>query len=352
MTVNEKLRNTTIRHSVYMEQLKNNEVKKIISLLNKTDVDLRKQLLKRKGATPTITSKRLELMKKDVAEIIADAKQIYTNTLTKTATGVAQSELKFTNNLVKNAIPEEVPISFIQPAPSQIMGAIKATPFANTTTQTMIADWALQKKNIFTNAIQQAYVQGKNIDDVVSILFGSKKFNYTDGLVDSSRRQVRTQVRTAINHFASTSREIIYADNQDIIKGVQWVSTLDGSTTLLCMNLDGKVDYADGSKNELNGQRPPAHYGCRGTTVPVIKSLKEMGLSDKEFSKGTRASMNGQVPETETYKTWFAKQDEAFQKKTLGTAKYELYKNGGYTLDRFVDNGQTLTLKQLGMIEK
>ena len=351
MTVNEKLRNTTIRHSIYMEQLKNNEVKKIIALLNKTDVDLRKQLLKRKGATPTITSKRLELMKKDVAEIIADAKQIYTNNLTKTATGVAQSELNFTNNLIKNAIPEEVPISFIQPAPSQIMGAIKATPFANTTTQTMIADWALQKKNIFTNAIQQAYVQGKNIDDVVSILFGSKKFNYTDGLVDSSRRQVRTQVRTAINHFASTSREIIYAENQDIIKGVQWVSTLDGRTTLLCMNLDGKVDYADGSKQELNGQRPPAHYGCRSTTVPVIKSLKEMGLSDKEFSKGTRASMNGQIPETETYKTWFAKQDEAFQRKTLGAGKYELYKNGGYTLDKFVDNGQTLTLKQLSMLD-
>jgi len=351
MTVNEKLRNTTIRHSVYMEQLKNNEVKKIIALLNKTDVDLRKQLLKRKGVTPTITSKRLELMKKDVAEIIADAKQIYTNSLTKTATGVVQSELKFTNNLIKNAIPNEVPISFIQPAPSQILGAIKATPFANTTTQGMIADWARSKTNTFTNAIQQAYVQGKSIDDVASILFGSKAFNYTNGLVDASRRQVRTQVRTAINHFASTSREIIYAENQDIIKGIQWVSTLDGSTTLLCMNLDGKVDYSDGSKNELNGQRPPAHFNCRSTTVPVIKSLKEMGLSDKEFSKGTRASMNGQVPETETYKTWFAKQDETFQKKTLGTGKYELYKNGGYTLDKFVDNGQTLSLKQLNVLD-
>ncbi|HZJ99749.1 MAG TPA: hypothetical protein VFC79_07070, partial [Tissierellaceae bacterium] len=262
MTVNDKLRNTTIRHSVYMEQLKNNEVKKILTLLNKTDADLRKQLLNRKGKTPTITTKRLELMKKDVSEIISDAKMVYTNQMTKTATGVSQAELRFTEKIVRGAIPNEVPISFIQPAPSQILGAIRATPFNNTTTQTMIADWAIGKKNLFTNAIQQAYVQGKNIDDVVSILFGNRAFNYTDGLVDASRRQVRTQVRTAINHFASTSREVIYEQNKDLIKGVQWVSTLDGRTTLLCMNLDGKVDYDDGSKNELNGQRPPAHYNC------------------------------------------------------------------------------------------
>lgn len=352
MTVNDKLRNTTIRHSVYMEQLKNNEVKKILTLLNKTDADLRKQLLNRKGMTPTITIKRLELMKKDVSEIISDAKMIYTNQMTKIATGVSQAELRFTEKIIKDSIPNEVPISFIQPAPSQILGAIRATPFNNTTTQTMIADWVIGKKNLFTNAIQQAYVQGKSIDDVVSILFGNKAFNYTDGLVDASRRQARTQVRTAINHFASTSREVIYEQNKDLIKGVQWVSTLDGRTTLLCMNLDGKVDYNDGSKNELNGQRPPAHYGCRSTTVPVIKSLKEMGLSDKEFSKSTRASMNGQVPETETYRSWFEKQNKSFQKQVLGASRYKLYKEGNYTLDRFVDNGKTLTIKQLEMLEK
>jgi hypothetical protein len=101
---------------------------------------------------------------------------------------------------------------------------------------------------------------------------------------------------------------------------------------------------------ELNGQRPPAHFNCRSTTVPVLKSLKELGLSEREFSTSTRASMNGQVSAKETYSTWFAKQDDKFQKSVLGKGRYELYKSGQVQLDKFADNGRTMTLAQLGKL--
>jgi hypothetical protein len=37
------------------------------------------------------------------------------------------------------------------------------------------------------------------------------------------------------------------------------------------------------------------------------------------------------------FKEWFALQDDEFQKKWLGRTRYDLYKNGGYKLDKFVD---------------
>jgi len=347
MTVNEKLRNTTIQHAHFVEQYKNHEIKKILALLNKSDKSLQQQLLKYKGKTDTITSKRLKLMRQDIKDIVAESKGVLENKIDELAVNFGTLESRWIGDIIKDAVPGEVPVSFIQPAPTQILAAVKATPFNNETLQGMIKGWTDSKTSLFTNAVQQAFVQGQTVSDVVKTLFGTKALNYSDGLINGTRRHIQTQVRTALNHFSSTSREITYKQNSDLIKGVQWVSTLDGRTTLECVNLDGKVDYEDGTVRELNGRRPPAHYNCRSTTVPVIKSLKEMGLSDKEFSSSTRASMNGQVPETMRYKDWFATQPEAFKKQVLGNKKYELYKDGKYSFDSFADSGTGLSLGQL-----
>lgn len=352
MTVNDKLRNTTIQHAHFIEQYKNHEIKKVLALLNKSDNSLRDQLKKYKGRTDTITSKRLKLMKQDIKDIIGESKQVLSTKIDDLAINFGNLESKWLGDIIHDAVPDEVPISFIQPAPTQILAAVKAIPFNNTTLQDMITTWSTSKIKLFTNATQQAFIQGQGIDDVVRILFGTRALQYTDGLVDGTRRQIRTQVRTAMNHFSSTARDLTYKQNSDLIKGVQWVATLDGRTTLQCINLDGKVDYEDGSRRELNGLRPPAHYNCRSTTVPVIKSLKELGLSDKEFSSSTRASMNGQVPETKRYKDWFKDQPADFQQQVLGKKRYDLYKKDGLPLDKFIENGQTLTLNQLAMVDK
>ena len=82
----------------------------------------------------------------------------------------------------------------------------------------------------------------------------------------------------------------------------------------------------------------------------VLKSWKELGL--KEPTAGTRASMDGQVAETETYQTWLSKKSPEFQDDVLGKARGEMFRNGT-TLDRFVDDsGKQYTLEQLKKIEK
>lgn len=345
--VNETIRNTTIRHAHFIEQYKTEEVKRVLALMNKTDVDLRKQLMLKKGATGTMTKARLEAMRKDIKEAIADSKLILKERLDSTAKNFGTMESKWLNDIIKDAVPGEVPISFVQASPTQILGAVRSRSFNNTTLQSMVDEWALKKKNILINNVQQGFVQGKSVDDIVKGLFGSKAYNYTDGVINYSRRELRTQVRTALNHMSSTAREITYDKNKDLIKGVQWVSTLDGRTTMLCMSLDGKIDLDDGTVRELNGQRPPAHYNCRSTTIPILKSLEELGISTEEFSESTRASMNGQVPETMKYEDWLKTQPKGFQKEVLGPKRYELFSSGQLTIDKFVDDGKMLTIKEL-----
>lgn len=350
LTVNEILRNDIIKHAHYLESYKTSTINEILSLMNIADKELRAKLSKYNSIN-TFTKKRVNIMQKNVVDIINEANQVLKDRVNGVAKDLGTYESEYIINGLQRAVPKEVGLALVQPAPTQILSAIKHTYYQNTTMSKMFNDWSNRKKSKFNGAIQQGYLQGKGISEIVTDLFGTKKNKYVDGIAYGTRKQLATNVRTIINHISSTSRELTYDENKSVIKGVQWVATLDGRTTLICINLDGKVDYYDGKK-ELNGQRPPAHYNCRSTTVPVTKSLKEMGLKGKEFDRTTRASMNGQVSAKETYPTWFKKQSPEFQKGVLGKAKYEMYKNGDYDLSSFVANNNALTIEQIKDLDK
>jgi hypothetical protein len=82
--------------------------------------------------------------------------------------------------------------------------------------------------------------------------------------------------------------------------------------------------------------------------VPVTKSWRDLGFDIDEMAPGTRASMDGQVPEETTYSEWLMRQSAARQDDVLGPTRGKLLRQGGLTIDKFVnDKGRTLTLKQL-----
>ena len=63
---------------------------------------------------------------------------------------------------------------------------------------------------------------------------------------------------------------------------------------------------------------------------------------------GTRASIDGQVSADLNYNDWLKKQSKAFQVDVLGKDKAKLFRDGGITMDKFVnDRGQALTLAEL-----
>jgi len=345
MSTNSELRNLVIKHAHYLESYKNKEILEILRLMNGIDRDLKSQL--QTYSFKTLTYKRLKLMKVNVKDIITEATEVLSKRTLKSAEEFGYYESEWVVNSLKKTIPKDIPVAYIQPSPTQVLTAIKSRSFRNTTVDAMIADWSKKKIKLFQGAMQQGWVEGKQANEIIKNLFGTRKYNYKDGLVNASKRELATNIRTSLNHMSSVSRELTYKRNKHLIKGVQWVSTLDGATTVICMGLDGLVDMYDGSKNELNGQLPPAHFGCRSTTVPIVKSLKDMGLSKHDYPASTRASMNGQVSDKETYSTWFVKQTDAFQRETLGPSRYTLYKENDYKISSFSANNQKLTLEQL-----
>jgi SPP1 gp7 family putative phage head morphogenesis protein len=166
--------------------------------------------------------------------------------------------------------------------------------------------------------------------------------------------KLRTLIRTAITETSAFVANETYKLNDDVVKGYQYVATLDSRTSLICGRLDGKI-YALDSKS---APKPPQHFNCRSTTVPVIKSSDQLLATKnnrlqkrklKRLSPTRRASMNGQVPARLNYSDWLTKQNNDIKLTILGSQKrVDIFNTGKLKLTQFSNReGKLLSLEKL-----
>ncbi|WP_321991517.1 minor capsid protein [Marispirochaeta aestuarii] len=335
MNVNELLQQSGISHAVYLERYKTSEVRSLIELLNTADKDLVAEIAKRSG--DSITKQRLKALLRDIRRINSEAMGKLGKSLEKDMEELAVYEAGFQAKKVTEYIPIEWNIT--QPAPATLRAAILDRPFESGLLSQHVTNIEGRRLQQVEGAIRTGLVEGESIDQITRRIRGTRAQQYADGILEASRREVEALVRTAVNHTVSTARGVLYQQNPDLIKGIQYVATLDSRTTLICASLDGKVF----SMNE--GPRPPQHWRCRSTTIPVLKSWRELGIDMDEVPAGTRASMNGQVPAKTTFPDWLKGQPERVQIEVLGQKRWELWKNGA-AIEKFVSDGRVLSLQE------
>lgn len=143
------------------------------------------------------------------------------------------------------------------------------------------------------DTIRMGWANKIPIDELNTLIVGTEKLRYTDGLIHKQKQSARAAIDTAAHHTAQVARAEARAAN-DVYK-YRIVAALDNRTTEICRGLDGKV-YEYGSSS---ARIPPFHYFCRTVIVPEL---------DKEYSwlsEGrTRSSMYGNVDANITYKEW------------------------------------------------
>jgi SPP1 gp7 family putative phage head morphogenesis protein len=243
-----------------------------------------------------------------------------------------------------------VDLDLVTPAPGVLRAIVTQKPALGELVKSFWKDEskALAQKVVARTSIGIA--EGQTTAEIVQGIRGTQARAFTDGILETGRRDAEAIVRTLTNHVSAYAREETYKANGDVIKGIQWVSTLDTRTTPICQSLDGTI-FPVGE-----GRRPPAHWGCRSTTVPVLKSWKELGINLKEAPEGTRASMNGQVPKSMNYEGWLKKMDanpatRHLVDEALGPGRAKLFR-GGASVKSFVDRfHQPLTLDEISKKE-
>jgi len=328
--INDRLYNAIVRHQIYLERYKVgafNDVKPVL------DSAIRDMVRKIGNLPPGATRERYERVLAEIHRINMEASDKLATQLKSEMRTLAVQERNFTHTTIASAIPADIAIKVGLPAIDAVRRLVTVEPFHGF----VLEEWT---KKIGTNATikarQQLYIGLAEGDSVPKLV---KRMEFVG---DQSRRELEMIVRTAVNHVTNQAKSSVYAANADVVKAVMWRSTLDGKTSDICRARDGEEYPVD------DHPVPPAHPNCRSVIVPIVKSLRELGLDMDDVAPGTRASMNGQVPATETYQTWLKKQDKEFITDVLGPTKAKMFMNDGLTLDKFVDStGKTLTIKQL-----
>jgi SPP1 gp7 family putative phage head morphogenesis protein len=152
-----------------------------------------------------------------------------------------------------------------------------------------------------------------------------------------TENQARTIVTTGFTHAEELISEEFWDANDDLLSGYTFTAILDGATTNVCASTDGTFFPKDDVR-----LRPPLHWGCRSSLVPVLKSHQAMLESesprfDKDALLDAKPSrFDGQPAAKESFEQWLRRQ--SFDKKVemLGSEEaVSVFQRGSLRLKEF-----------------
>lgn len=337
-TVNQALRDRAIKHAVYLRRLSNGEARRVAAvvekmsdeILQKVMMELTKGLRDRTMSSTVFRTKQYRALRERIRLMVKDVVANGYQTSRTSLDSITVFEAAWQKETLRQSV-EFVGLGVKSADLAMLRSSVVSRPFQGRVLKHWWRDLGSQYATKLTGALNTGLTLGESVDQIAS------RVRDTIGV---TQRQAHAVMRTAINHVSSHAREETYRANDDLISGVQFVSTLDDRTTLECAALDGKVFPID------SGPRPPIHFNCRSTTVPVLLPAKELGLKDIPLSH--RTAMDGRAAGTETYGGWLQGQPEAVQNDVLGHERAELFRSGQVSIDRFVDSQyRPLNLEQL-----
>jgi len=351
VSANEKLVDLYIERAIDLLRLEAGTRDKVVLLLHELETELVKQLA---AADPTGTPsaarqrKRLAdlleavrssiratyrdiatLMGREIREII-DLEATWTVSAINDAIGVTFVDAALTRGQLETLVSDVL----IQGAASKDWWARQAAGFADK----------------FADEMRKGVALGEANGKLVERVRGTRT---APGIMQISESSAERLVRASVQAAANTGREKMYDENDDLIAALEWSSTLDLRTSDWCKVRDG-LKYTNKGHKPIGHDVPwlegpgKLHWGCRSTSVPRLKSWRELGIDEDEIPETTRASMDGQVPADMTFESWLKKQSAARQDAALGATKADLWRRGKISFRDLLDQrGRPVTTEEL-----
>ena len=258
----------------------------------------------------------------DIAELFAEQLDLF-----------AAQEVEYINKLMKaSAMKTAPPIA----AATAITAAKKLPTSGGALVDELLMSFSAKARQQVLEQARNGIVSGATNEQIIRTLRGTKANNYTDGLLNASKRELALNVRTIRNHVSNVTYVETYKKSG--AKYVQLVATLDSRTSKQCASFDGKRWRID----EWHPV-PPLHPNCRSVLRPIFSKNEKL-----ESNRPSNGDERGTVSANVNFNQFLKQQSADFQKEWLGTTRYKLWKEGKYPLDRFIDPlGKQYTLAEL-----
>lgn len=377
-TSNEEYFDAVVRHQIYLLRLSGSVRNEVIKILNKSEKEIAFKIQDALDNKQGLSPSNLKKLKKLLAEIQqlrandwSDVSKTWQSQFIELAKAEAQTYATLATIASPVIITPQLPLA-------PMLKAIVLEEFFQGKN---LKQWAKNVEQADINRIQDQIRLGLTLNEsnqqIAARVIGTAKTKGRDGVTQISRKNAESITRTAINHIGNRVKQEFAKANRDFISKEVYVATLDGRTTAVCRANDGK--FFDVGQGPI----PPLHFNCRSLRVPVfdgkllgerpskpvtekliLKRFAEQnsiqavskradlprGLKTKYdvFARGEISRLVGQVQSDVDYQDWLLKQPIGFQNEVLGVAKAKLFRDGGLTLDKFVNRtGDELTLDQL-----
>lgn len=339
--INDRLQDRAIRHAVYLDRYNATVVREVLEYLN-TEVypdllaklEARLSMIRLRGSDSGFeTTKRYLRMLDDLGSILEDGHAEAAKRLRQIARDLAKVEARWQERAVFDSVPRDAHAIVLpsQPVNLSIVQAVVTQPMQGKVDREWWDDLSTQTAARLKAQIGLGLSQGETQDQIIRRVRGTRANGFRDGVLNVERQQAAAIVRTTTANVSAAARQETYRQMADVLSGVQWVATLDTRTCAICGPRDGQI-YA---VEDAAAPKPPAHWNCRCTTAPVVKSYRELaGLKPRAaagVSEGTRASMDGQVAESVTWSDWVARQSAERQDEVFGPSRAKLYRAGTIT---------------------
>jgi SPP1 gp7 family putative phage head morphogenesis protein len=379
-TANIALRDSIVRHQVYLQRLAKGISAKVNAILNDTEDDLARMIRDRlenaQGLDTPADVKRMQYLLKLIEGLRSEAWKTLDSTWQEQLEALAKAEPNFTAKQLDVTSP--VVLDLVSPEVARLRKIVSSTPFEGKT----LKEWSqtLQDTDLtrIKKQIQLGMSHGEDSATIARRIVGTAKLKGTDGVTQITRNNAEAITRTAVNFVSNQARQEFVKLNKDVLSEEMYLATLDSRTTPICRSLDGNI-YDVGK-----GPVPPLHFGCRSTRVPVfdgtaIGTRPTRGHTEqlllREYSKanginppvtsrddlphGTKGKfdafsrkrireLTGSAPAATTYQEFLESQPAEVQDDILGKTKGLLFRKGGLTLDKYVGrDGDELTLHEL-----
>lgn len=345
--VSDKIAKINIRHQILLEGLKTQEVRKFLRVFGDVDGLIIEILMK--ARVPDISDLSRTKLNALIQELALRQGELFSGALDamfENLKGIGEYEKEHEVKVLKAAAKKEMRGDIATPAKDAFAEA-KKRPIQSTgeVLEAMCEKWAESSIARTNDAIRLGHAQGVTVPEMVRRLMGTASLHYKDGTGAISKRAAATVVRTGVQQVANTARTLTWEENDDLVKGYMWLSTLDSKTSVQCRSLD-QQHFKLGK-----GPLPPIHPNCRSTTTPDLGS--EFDFLDEG---ATRSGERGYVGHDLQYFDFLKGESPAYQDRVLGEEKGKLFREGGLTSERFRElqldkSFKPITLDQMRELE-
>lgn len=338
-SINGEILDRLLRHRHYLLMAENGVIRDAVEPLREA-VDEIEETLARLVEGDAVSDfsalrrQRLGILRRRLNQTIRAAEASTREAIDAGLLRLSGREVEFQHNMLRDTVPSGIELDLVGPDTERLRGIIESPLGGRLYSERLRENFGALTADM-SRSLTTSVALGEGIDEAQRRL--RRK------VTDLGINRATLIARSEIQRVASQTAESVYRRNQDVLKGSQWIATLDERTCMICAPRDGQV-YPVGE-----GPMPvtDSHPGCRCFRSPVTRSFEELGIDAGEFQPSTRASMDGQVAATTTYPEWFADQPESFQRDVLGPGRFRKFKDGNLELSSMAKSQRVLPLDEL-----